>query len=817
MPRTTTVFRFIFSLLRTRAAWAVLWAFFAFWLFDRLVYFATETQWFASLELTALWWARCRAQSELFFGFTLLALLLTRLFLAPVGRIALTSLPLRGKLAVFESMRGGVYGFSATVVTLIALLQAGRFTHHWPEWLLLRAGSPLNFGYLGLPGALWMQWLPIITPLLRALWAFSWLLLLLTALTGVLRALPELAARRPMPPVALTRTLWTLGAWLLGLRAAMHGTAVLDLARGRALQTGDVIISAPIFLAGFMVCIALAALALRRVASVTTRRRFSKLAFTMAAAMWLPGVLNWFTAPVRSLLPETRWLKRARQQATSVAWQLDFKPPSATPAGVKPETVWPVWNEKMLLPTRDFRTGNLVIWKSATIARPGKQWSAIAVGESAGATAWNANRETSDATRLTLERFDDISSPTGPGKGTPLTGVEAFFGFEGRTLLTSENFGVPISSIATKWLWAWRLRDLFLAFESAESSHLLVFRGAQEIAERIAPFWKATDSPQLVLQGNEPFWLIDLCATNSHFPGAMPVRQGELEGKNAASDSIKMLLDARTGAVSFFALPPDKTDPLQASWRAALPNALRAASELPVDIQQQWRAAPSMLSAQLTMHDESRSSRAGERRTVAAQPGAGDEGRPVTRALSIGNDTFESLEARQGLNRERVLRSGDFNLMTRLAAIETELAKVPQPKGSRIEAGDPSVWPDADSPGGFRLGRAFFQVPQEKAAGASSNPATRLWKVALTGMTKDVPVLLNDSARLESPAASQLPARQSNGAKSEDAPTATAALRAHDAAQVAARFGKWSIFARESARERKILQQLAKQSSLKSR
>jgi hypothetical protein len=813
VPRANTVVRFLFSLLRTRVAWAVLWIVLAFWLFDRLVYFATETQWFASLGLQAMWWGRCRAQAELFLGFAFLALLLTRLFLTPVSRIGPTAIPLRGKLAGFELLRGRAPRFFWNLAVLVSLFYASRFTRHWPDWLLLRGGSPSDSTYLGLPTALWTQWLPIVTPLLHVLWSFSLLLFLAVAITGVLRALPELAARRPAPPLALTRILWILGGWLLLLRAAMHAVGLLNLARGRALESGDVFVTAPLLALGSVCCVLLAFVALRRTASATSRRKFSMLAAPMLAAVWLPGILNWFAAPARALLPETNWLRQARQSATVAAWQLDFASPGATPAGVVPENVWPIWEEKVLLKPPGFSNRIFVTWKNVTIARSGGKWNAIAAGQGAGATAWNANRETGDSTQLILERFD-LGSSSGETTGIPLPGIEAYFGLEGGSLFTNDNFGVSIASIARKWLWAWRLRDLFLVFEGADVSRLLVFRGAQERAEKIAPFWKVGDSPQLVLSGSQPYWLLDVCAATSNFPGAMPAPQGELAGQNAASDSIKMLLDARTGAVSFFALAPRKTDPLQATWRAALPGVLRNPDQMPVALQQQWRAAPAMLSAQLLLSNEVRSERArfDESRIFAPQPGTGEDGRTLTRVLSLHKDAFESLEAMQGLQPKRILRRGDSDLTARLAAIDAALDKVPE--GRSMVAGQPSVWPDANMPGGFGIGRAFFLLPQQKTPPAKADSGLELWRVAITGSAAGARVGMRDSASAASLDMMELLPGQVAVKSGQKLSPAVQALRAHDAAQAAFKRGDWLAYGRETQRERKILEQMAAQSAV---
>ncbi|RYG72654.1 hypothetical protein EON80_03950 [bacterium] len=812
MPRTLQVLQVIYSLLRHRAARVVFWVLVAFWVFDRLIYFVTETQWFASAGQAALWSARCRAQVEIFVGSALVCSIVALLFLRPVARINGGGDRLRGKLAGFEPFRVRISRFAWWLTLLTILVTASRLTRLWPDWLLLRAGMPgeIKLSYLGWPVQLWTHFLPAIVPFLNALWLFSLLLLPLVALTGVLRALPELAARRPAPPLVLTRTLWLLGGWLLALRAVLHLVHVVDLPRGRVLQTGDVFVSAPLFAAGGVACFVLAIVALRRAAEATSRRKLSKLTASMLAAVWLPGIVNWISGPERGLLPETTWLKEARRGAATAAWGLDFPSPPAATAAISPEKAWPVWNEKILLqslgpPT--FRNNKLVTWQRAELGLQGEKWSAIGIAQGAESGVWNASHDTGASTQLTLESLD-FSPPNKEVEGTALNGIQAYFGFEGHSLFTDEKIGVPIASIGSKWLWAWRLRDVLLPVNGASQTHLLVYRGAEERAQRLTPFWKVGGQPQFILNDNAPFWLLDLCATSSNYPGTMSAPDGELKGVNAASDAVKLLVDARTGEVSFYKGPArPQASPLTEIWNRGLPGVLQASERFPAKLQPQWRPAREMLASQLSLFNELQDGTIG--RIIAAYLGQEAGGKAITRMLAIKANSIELLEVPHGSGAARSLRRGDFDLATRLVAIDAAIGKVQVDEGRSVVAGEPFIWPDAKVAGGFRLGRAFFSVPHEKPVSDGGDRTVRLWRVALTGLTSNARINIAESVR-----AATLAEQETSGATAfqksgRPFPTASQALRAIQGMEAAVKGSDWEAFGRESQRAREILERMA--------
>ena len=782
-------FLLLASLGRFRAARAVLWAILAIYVFDRAVYFATETQWFASLGLGALWWERCRAQCALFFGFALISLLLARVFLRPATSISAGEAPLPGALSRLETLRFRVSQFAWLLVLAAILVLSRNLARNWSEFLFWRGGASDGY-YLGLPIFIWTHFLPVFEPFLRSLWAFSLFLFVVVAATGILRALPLLAARAPSSPLVLTRTLWRFGAWLLVLRAVLYIVQILDLSRGRALQSGDLFVSAPLFLLGCLACAILSFVALRRAKGNAPRHKATKWVFTMLAALFVPGIINWLSIPERALLPETAWLQKQRVAATKYAWKLDFDEAKTPACSLPIEKAWPVWDEKTLLEylsAMPRSAEKIVKWESAHLRYDGQKWVGLAAAQKVGAASLMTGREADDDNALSLEKLD--FAPDGSVKQTPLEKSNAFFGFAGTSLFSSGNFGVPIRSWGQKYLWAWRLRDVFLPSDAANSSRLLIWRNAHERAQKIVPFWAASAGPQLELEGGNPVWRLDLIAANRNYPGAMsaPIRGAEANG---FWETISMRLDARSGAVTFEALPARKNGRSQ-PWHTALPLKWRA--------EKQRSIAPEVLRAQLALTLQLRNPNATAPEIFGPQSGFDLQNGRVSRVFAIQNREISILEsANSGL----ILRRGSFDWDARLEAIDAAKTKI-TPRDATIEVGEPVLWSDKRAPGGFWIGRTFFG----KSRGNSPLGAQKtLWRVALTGASSGAKIGFGTDARsaflnFSGRSVSTLPQNQFS--------LATQALRAHDAAMRAAKNGNWPVFARESARQRRLLEQIA--------
>lgn len=826
-----SLLRFGLKLFRARAFRVFLGLAALLWLFDRFIWLATQRSFFASVGLESWFWRGLWADAQLFAAFLALCLVLTRGGLgqfAPHWDATENAPHLPGILARFAPLRARIYHVSNALALVLALVLARDFARHGPEWILLRHGGRVGFGYLGFDAALWTLFLPLWMPFLLGIWKFSLALGFLVAVTGVLNALPVLAAHNTPPP-ALTRVLWRTGALLLGIRALLYGFQFFDLPRGAPLSSGDAFVLAPIFAVGSLWCAFLAArFALRtrrKTASFSVSEKPSRAIILALAALFLPawaGVLSW---PLRAILPETAGLKSERERATRAAWCLPAPEtaPVAQGNGASIERNWPVWDAASLLalrPRAAFQNGRVVAWKSATLDFANGHWSAILVGEGAGSAAWNANREAEKSNALALERVDwRAPGADGLPQSSALAIEDAFFGIEGRSIF-GKSGGISLQSPFTKWAWAWRFRDLLLPVDAQNSPHLLTFRGARERAQILVPFLTVVGEPRLVLDNQDLLWKLELRALSPHFPGAMRGLSGQFAGANSVSSPLQMRLDARSGRVSFVASPGEIND----VWRAAYPEI--ALENAPSD----ENAGETLGRAQmeiLAALDEQ------ERTIYGAARALNARGAASWRVLSVRKTEFELLE---GAAPRPLLTRVAGDLGARLSAIDAAIAKTRSASPSiETQAGEPFVWRDARAPGGFWVGRAFFALaPAENNAPGGEARGPILWRVALTGIDAKSRVGVGQSAREAELDFSLILSGQTTRPRAEVAAPLNshllfpaqprppgeanelevAALQTHRALQDAARRGDWKQFGALTARQNALLERLVAQRKL---
>ncbi|PQV64146.1 putative protein family (UPF0182) [Abditibacterium utsteinense] len=809
------------------------------WAFDKLIFLVTQRSFFASVGLESWFWRQLESQIGLFCAFFGICLGLTQVFLGALVRTSFDeSIPLRGILAQFRPLRIRVARLSWIVAILLALVLSHDFARHSFDWIFLRSGARSDFTSFGLSAALWTHVLPVLEPFVVSLWRFSVALGILLLATGILRALPLLAARNAAPP-QLSRVLWRFGAWLWAVRAALYAIQLLDLNRGKAPSSGDLFLLSPFFALGFIACLVLCVAFLRRAGPtvwVLPRRKSSKIVLASVAALFLPAILSALTAPLRAFLPETAFLKSGRESATRIAWQLHDaeKPVSRSQNTTSTEQLWPVWNETLLLASRGgaaFRGARVVTWQSATLSAPQGKWSALVAGESAGASAWNSARDAGSSNALAIERLD-LGNGNWQVHALPAA-RPAFFGLEGRSLFSEDDLGISLSSFGLKWAWAWRLRDLFLPVDAQNSPHLLTFRGARERAQILAPFLRVAGEPQLVFQNGNYVWSLDLCAVTNNFPGAMTLSQGEFAGENGASAPLQMRMDARTGKITFAAPRPENASgrgALLESWRAAFPE-IRAG--IMGDSRKKWSAGSLLLRAEATIAQQLKSE---EAQIHEAQTRFDAQLGEVQSVLAVRKNSFEIW---QGAPSGSLVARGTGDVRARLERLDSAVAQsgAAEAEPPTYRAGEPFLWRDERAPGGFWIARGFFASPRAApnlSVVAGHGPL--LWRVALGGIADnsrvgvgnslgaaflvatgqepivsgaDLKVAPASNATLKAPLNSKAPQKMPLSSDESGAPLEVVALRTHRELQAAARRGDWKTFGALAARETVLLERLA--------
>ena len=182
----------------------------------------------------------------------------------------------------------------------------------------------------------------------------------------------------------------------------------------------------------------------------------------------------------------------------------------------------------------------------------------------------------------------------------PLEAGTSFNEYEG-------DAGVVLDNLLKRIAFAFRYRDLNLLISSQirPDSRVLVERNILEIVGHLAPFLEADSDPYPVILDGEVLWVLDMYTTSSHYPYAQPLGPAALDrlkypsplqGTNYMRNSVKAIIDAHNGDVTFYVFDP--TDPVTAAWQEVHPDLFQDAANMPEGIENHLRYPQDMFRVQ---------------------------------------------------------------------------------------------------------------------------------------------------------------------------------------------------------------------------
>jgi uncharacterized protein len=162
----------------------------------------------------------------------------------------------------------------------------------------------------------------------------------------------------------------------------------------------------------------------------------------------------------------------------------------------------------------------------------------------------------------------------------PLLGGEAYTHWTGNT-------GVPLSSALRTLAFAVRFGDvnLLISPQLTPQTQVLFNRDVQSRVTSIAPFLQLDQDPYVVLADGRIYWIQDAYTVTDHFPysGPSPDQSGPFAGVNYARNSIKVVIDAYTGATTFYQV--DAKDAMANTYSAMFPGLFKPFSQMPASLQ----------------------------------------------------------------------------------------------------------------------------------------------------------------------------------------------------------------------------------------
>jgi uncharacterized protein len=162
------------------------------------------------------------------------------------------------------------------------------------------------------------------------------------------------------------------------------------------------------------------------------------------------------------------------------------------------------------------------------------------------------------------------------------------------------NGGIPINSLWRQLLLSAHLATLriVLSQDIKNESRILLHRQIQTRVKKIAPFITFDRDAYLVIaQDGKLFWIIDGYTTSDGFPYSEPIRQ---RGMNYIRNSVKAVIDAYNGAVSFYL--SDSEDPIVQAYGKIFPDLFKPFDKMPADLRAHIRYPEDLFTIQARMY-----------------------------------------------------------------------------------------------------------------------------------------------------------------------------------------------------------------------
>lgn len=149
--------------------------------------------------------------------------------------------------------------------------------------------------------------------------------------------------------------------------------------------------------------------------------------------------------------------------------------------------------------------------------------------------------------------------------------------------------GIPIGGILPRLAFALSTGDYNVLFSRAitADSRVLLHREVSRRADRIAPFLLYDRDPYLVLADGRLFWILDAYTVSGAYPYSEPVDVVPGLRINYIRNSVKAVVDAYHGDVTFYVADPE--DPLIRAYQGAFPGLFQPLDRMPSSLRAHLR------------------------------------------------------------------------------------------------------------------------------------------------------------------------------------------------------------------------------------
>jgi uncharacterized protein len=166
------------------------------------------------------------------------------------------------------------------------------------------------------------------------------------------------------------------------------------------------------------------------------------------------------------------------------------------------------------------------------------------------------------------------------------------------------NGGISLSTLWRKLVIAHEFDGLrlFISGYFTSQSRVLIRRNVVERVERLAPFLTFDHDPYIVADGDHYSYIIDGYTSSQNYPysEAYQGSLGDFQGRNYLRNSVKAVVDAYNGSVTFYVFGGD--DPIIKAYRKMLPGLFKDRSEIPQTLQHHIRYPEDLFTVQAEMY-----------------------------------------------------------------------------------------------------------------------------------------------------------------------------------------------------------------------
>jgi len=154
--------------------------------------------------------------------------------------------------------------------------------------------------------------------------------------------------------------------------------------------------------------------------------------------------------------------------------------------------------------------------------------------------------------------------------------------------------GVSIGSFIRRLVYAWQFGDfnILISGELSPESRVLYYRNISERVNHLAPFLKLDSDPYLVVMEGRLFWIQDAYTVTDRYPYSEPTGKG----LNYIRNSVKAVVDAYDGSVTFYVTEPE--DALIRTYQAIFPSLFVPVEQMPESLRAHIRYPGDMFNIQ---------------------------------------------------------------------------------------------------------------------------------------------------------------------------------------------------------------------------